>query len=400
MPYPVKPFLRCYILTSRLIFLVFGAHAFQTVKGSFAVAKVSAQNPFPRHYENVETIGIPRTLLYFCYGTFWETFFKTLGRNVVLSAPTDKNIVEIGSAFSIDECCLVSKAFMGHVYDLLDRCDGLFLPCYSCGDVHAGFCSKFQSTPDMVENIFRDQLRDKNITPIKLIVTHANDEKKTRKAYQELALCMGASSSEATHAWEKADAAQKKVDTRLAVDQVAALNLLTAARNGADVGDTTGDVSDVDAATAAPPDAADNAAPLTILLVAHPYVSHDRYFSGTVIDALESMDATIIYADETDHKKAFEKSFEFSATLPWIISRELVGSILMLRENIDGIVILSIFPCGPDSMTNDAIMRTIHDIPILNLMIDEQSGTEGIETRVESFMDILRYQRKGGYIHA
>ncbi len=361
------------------------------------MAKASAQNPFPRNYENVETIGIPRTLLYFCYGTFWETFFEALGRNVVLSAPTDRFIIETGSAYSIDECCLVSKAFMGHVYDLLDRCDGLFLPCYSCGDVHAGFCTKFQSTPDMVENIFRDQLRDKNITPIKLIVTHANDEKKTRKAYQELALCMGASSSEAAHAWEKADAAQKKIDTKLAVDQIATLNLITATRNGADAGDV-----DADAPAADAPDdaAATTDAPLTILLVAHPYVSHDRYFSGTVIDALESMGATIIYADETDHKKAFEKSFEFSATLPWIISRELVGSILMLRENVDGIVILSIFPCGPDSMTNDAIVRAIHGIPILNLMIDEQSGTEGIETRIESFMDILRYQRKGGYIHA
>ncbi len=372
------------------------------MKGSFAVAKVSAQNPFPRHYEDVKTIGIPRTLLYFRYGTFWETFFKALGRNVVLSAPTDKFIIETGSKYSIDECCLVSKAFMGHVYNLLDRCDGLFLPCYSNGDVHAGFCTKFQSTPDMVENIFCDQLREKNITPIKLIVTHANDGKKTRKAYQELALCMGASSSEAAHAWEKARIAQDKADRKLAVDQVAAINLTAAGHNAADIGDDTANDTDnnADAAASSDGNTGTDDAPLTILLVAHPYVSHDRYFSGAVINTLENMGATIIYADETDHEKAFEKSFEFSATLPWIISRELVGSILMLRENIDGIIILSIFPCGPDSMTNDAIMRAIHDIPILNLMIDEQSGTEGIETRIESFMDILRYQRKGGYIRA
>ena len=29
--------------------------------------------------------------------------------------------------------------------------------------------------------------------------------------------------------------------------------------------------------------------------------------------------------------------------------------------------------------------------PILNLTIDAQSGTAGLETRVESFVDILRY---------
>ena len=52
------------------------------------------------------------------------------------------------------------------------------------------------------------------------------------------------------------------------------------------------------------------------------------------------------------------------------------------------------------SMTDDAIMRCIQGTPILNLMIDAQSGTAGVETRVESFVDILRFQQKGGYVHA
>ena len=37
-------------------------------------------------------------------------------------------------------------------------------------------------------------------------------------------------------------------------------------------------------------------------------------------------------------------------------------------------------------------------IPILNLTIDSQSGTAGVETRIESFVDILRYQQTGGYL--
>ena len=35
-------------------------------------------------------------------------------------------------------------------------------------------------------------------------------------------------------------------------------------------------------------------------------------------------------------------------------------------------------------MTDDAIMRCIQGTPILNLMIDAQSGTAGVETRVEA----------------
>ncbi|MDE8703620.1 hypothetical protein PZH32_11740, partial [Adlercreutzia equolifaciens] len=71
----------------------------------------------------------------------------------------------------------------------------------------------------------------------------------------------------------------------------------------------------------------------------------------------------------------------------------------LLQDRIDGIVLISAFPCGPDSMTDDAIMRCIQDTPILNLMIDAQSGTAGVETRVESFVYILRFQQKGGYVH-
>ena len=49
-------------------------------------------------------------------------------------------------------------------------------------------------------------------------------------------------------------------------------------------------------------------------------------------------------------------------------------------------------------MTNDAVMRCISGIPILNLTVDSQSGTAGLETRIESFVDILRYQQTGGYL--
>ena len=103
-------------------------------------------------------------------------------------------------------------------------------------------------------------------------------------------------------------------------------------------------------------------------------------------------------ACESDHDKCYEASKDFSATMPWRINRELIGAILRTRADISGIVLLSAFPCGPDSMTNDAVMRCISGIPILNLTVDSQSGTAGLETRIESFVDILRYQQTGGYL--
>ena len=49
-------------------------------------------------------------------------------------------------------------------------------------------------------------------------------------------------------------------------------------------------------------------------------------------------------------------------------------------------------PCGPDSMVNELIARRVKRVPMLNLVLDSQSGTAGIETRLESFIDIIRFK--------
>ena len=323
----------------------------------------------------VQRVGIPRGLLYWRYGELWQAFFRSLGREVVLSPETDKAIVEEGSARSIDECCLASKAYMGHVAALVGSCDAVFVPSYASCHPHAGFCTKFQGLPDLVRNTFRDE----ELAVMSLLVGNIRDKKGTERAVAELGMRLEASAKEAKAAYATGLHAQRAADRRRATAQAAALQDLARRRAAAQ--------------------ASGEAAPLGILLVAHPYISHDGYLCGTLAEALERMGVTLLLADETDHGRAYKRSFDFSRTLPWAANRELIGSILMLRDQVDGIVLVSAFPCGPDSMTDDAIMRYIQGTPILNLMIDAQSGTAGVETRIESFVDILRYHQKGGYVH-
>ena len=44
-------------------------------------------------------------------------------------------------------------------------------------------------------------------------------------------------------------------------------------------------------------------------------------------------------------------------------------------------------------MVNEMIVREFRDIPVLNLVVDGQNGTAGVETRLESFVDILRFKK-------
>lgn len=327
---------------------------------------------------DIHTIGIPRALMFYRYGELWKSFFTELGFQVVVSEETDKDIFDLGDAASVDEVCLASKVYLGHVATLLDKCDAIFIPCFGNRDVRAGFCTKYQSLPDMVAATFRD--RGANILTLHL--ERANDRKKSRAAYLDLAHRLGVNPHTASKALKAAEKAQDAANRKLAAQQQKTLRLMSEYRKV--VSKDKAGIEEV---------------PLAILLVAHPYIAHDGYISGSIVSAIERMGATVIFADQADHAASFKKSFEFSDTLPWVINRELAGAILDMHQKVDGIILLSAFPCGPDSMFDDAIMRNVKGVPILNLIIDSQSGSAGLETRIESFVDILKFQSKGSYLN-
>ena len=44
-------------------------------------------------------------------------------------------------------------------------------------------------------------------------------------------------------------------------------------------------------------------------------------------------------------------------------------------------------------MVNEMLMRKNNGIPVLNLVMDGQNGDAGVETRVESFIDIIGFKK-------
>ena len=118
---------------------------------------------------------------------------------------------------------------------------------------------------------------------------------------------------------------------------------------------------------------------------------------GELVQILENLGAVALYTDYVNRENALKRSYEFSRIMPWIINREMTGATMLMKKKVDGIVIVSAYPCGPDSLVNDMLVRRLKDVPVLNLTLDAQSGTAGLETRMESFIDIIRYQKAGGY---
>ena len=320
-------------------------------------------------YRDITTIGIPRALMYYRYKSLWTTFFKELGLTVVVSDPSTRDLFEQGDAVSVDECCLASKLYMGHVHNLLDKCDAIFCPSLVNVGRHRSFCTKFQALPDLIANTFYES----NPRIVSCLVEDVQEDWSLRNAFEDLAQQFGASKKDAKRITKNALAAYNQAQHAYCDAQKQKMNA-------------------VQARPAAK-------RPLTILVAAHPYVIHDSFIGGPVSDTLEEMGICTLYTDAVDSSKALHEADRFSSTLPWIVNREIIGSIMMLHPHVDGIILVSAFPCGPDSMTNDAITRNITGKPTLTLTVDAQSGTAGLETRIESFVDILRYQKEGGYFH-
>lgn len=339
------------------------------LRGGFACGNMAAMEE-----SQITTIGIPRALLYHRFGVLWETFFEELGRTVVLSPETDADIADEGARISVDECCLASKVYMGHVARLAGACDAVFVPSVVGRNRRESYCTKFQALPDVVANTFAGQ----GVQVLSCLIDDQKPRGSEKDAFVDLGVRLGASPKEARRAYKAA---------RKAHEQAVRERVAAQARGLEDVRSGHGR-----------PDADDR--PPIIMLVAHPYVAHDPFIGGEVVRLLESNGAYVAFADAFDAERALAASYDFSPTMPWTVNRELTGAIALESEGADGVVLVSAFPCGPDSMTNDIVARRVQGKPTLTLTIDAQSGTAGLETRIESFVDILQYQRKGGYVHA
>lgn len=310
-------------------------------------------------------IGIPKALYYYRYGAMWCEFFRALGCEVLLSPDTNKGCLTSGSKLSIDEGCLSLKIYLGHVQWLLDRCDLVFIPrIANFGWVDTGIkkicCPRFEALHDVVRNTFRDrqyQIFGCQIDYIdvnKSLGVHTEE-----RAYLEVGKFLGKSRAETVRAYQKAKAVDAKRSAQRAAAQEAILN-----------GGGT-----------------------KILLAGHGYVLHDPFVGVPAQRILEKLGAKTVYSDRLDRAECLSRGGELSPTVPWEVNREIFGAVQHCRSRVDGIVLMSAFPCGPDSMTNDMLMRLVKDVPMLTIILDNQSGSAGLETRLESFVDILHFRK-------
>lgn len=300
-------------------------------------------------------IGIPKALLYFKYRIMWRSFFESLGHEVIASPDTNKTILDMGVNSSIDESCTSAKIFMGHVEWLIKHgeVDTIFIPrvvSYEDGDIT---CTKFHGLYD----ICRATYPDAKFLHHNIDYDHGHTE---LGAYKALGATLGAKPAESQTAYEKALEGLRLYEKELETKQEK--------------------VAKKDS--------------LKVLMVAHPYNIYDKLIGEPILKALHELNCDVIFADIPESSAMCKRAETLSATVYWRYNKELIGAVDYYKNDIDGIIFLATFPCGPDSLAIELLTRRLKDIPMTTLIADSNFGEAGIQTRIESFIDILEARKK------
>ena len=72
---------------------------------------------------------------------------------------------------------------------------------------------------------------------------------------------------------------------------------------------------------------------------------------------------------------------------------ESVGEKVRLSGKMDGLIHLAPFTCMPEAIAHNIMMRTREDIPVLTIYCDEELAKSSLITRLEAFVDLLRWRR-------
>jgi len=313
-------------------------------------------------------VGIPRALLYYNFYPFWKTFLTELGAEVIVSPPTNRQILSDGVKYAVDEVCLPVKIFFGHVISLKDKVDYLFIPRIASIEKKFFICAKFWGLPDVIRNSLED------IPPLLTTDVDLNRRSLYRSMWQ-LGRRLRANLFKIHTAYRKARGIQEKfLQSRQQIRSPAEFLALL-----------EGEKVKVNWATNS-----------KIGLIGRPYNIYDDYLNMDIAARLEEMGASVVTPEMLSPTLLYEETKKLSRKNYWTYGKDILGAARYLaRERVDGLIFLVSFNCGPDSLLTELAIRKIEDkIPVLLLIFDEERAEAGMMTRIESFMEIVKKRKK------
>ena len=327
-------------------------------------------------------VGIPRALHFYRYFPFWKKLLEELNVEIVLSPPTNKKIVEEGVTHGFGELCIPVKIYYGHVLKLLrDHPDlyYIFVPRYVAEVKEAYFCPKFLSLPDVI----------KILPEVPKILNFEVNVKEFPIATSviELGKELGRTQNQALNAYREAQKYFNEYHQFL--------------RDGAPVNHALRLVEGNRPFTLPKKK---HTGDIKFLLLGHAYNIFDTFINLDFQKKLRDQGVEVLTIENLP-----ESLFKEPVIINpkggglrnyWKHEEEILAAIRYFlkegRNEIDGVVFLISFACGPDSLISELIKHDmkIVKLPFLEIIMDEHSGSAGLLTRIESFVEMVRRKKK------
>lgn len=296
-------------------------------------------------------------MLYYYDKDLWIEFFKNLGIDVIISPNTNKKIVDSGTKLAPSEACLSLKIYLGHIIELKDKCDYILIPRLYSLKKNEQVCTNFNALYDLVNNLF-----DVNILNYNVDISTKNYQ---LLGFLSIGEQLGFSYIKSYKAYKYAEKIKRMKQKKQELLQQKEIE--------------------------------ENKDKIKILLAGHPYNLYDSLIGKSVIDFLKENNITILYSDKINHELVDEECRKISTDIHWTHNKEIVASTKYYEDIVDGIILISSFPCGPDSLMNEQISHKIKKVPLITLIFEDLNNDAGIITRLESFIDILNNLKESSH---
>lgn len=299
--------------------------------------------------------------------------FELLEYEVVLSDTTHKHLVEKGIKVTVAEICVPIKIFNGHIINLMEKdVDLIFVPRFISVEKNFWFCPKFMGLPELVGY---------TVPGARALLLSADIEGKSEdiceyKNYQNLCNLPGITPARLKTALLGASAYwrrfRKICKAGYTIDEAEKL-----CAEGGEV----------------PP--AENKADyrVTLGVLGYVYNIYDPFASLDILTKLRSMGVQVVTFEMVEEETILSRRKGREKNLYWTFSDKLAGAgeSFIEREDIDGMIYVTAFGCGPDSIVGKFLeldSEASHK-PMMTLRIDEHTGESHLQTRLEAFVDMI-----------
>ncbi len=338
-----------------------------------------------------------------------KTIVQSMGNEVIIPPANTKKTLELGTKYSPETACLPFKMSMGNFMEALEQGADTILTCGGIGPCRLGYYAQVQK--QILVNLgykFEMLIVEPNVVSVFRLFQRMQQGRKFKTSMQAIYTALkkidildhiekkvmylrprAQNSAVVNLIWQKTISAVNQANTKTELDEIQAV-----------VGQELASVPQV------------KAAPLKIGICGEIYVMLDWFTNRNLAEKLGTMGVEVVkntslsdyiyshllpnFKYRHKHQQTIQLAQPFLGHFVGGHGTKNIGStVLMGQNNYDGIIHVMPFTCMPEVIAKVIMPKVSKElnIPVLSLIFDEQSGEAGLVTRLEAFVDLLKYRR-------